>query len=119
MRVCPAIKANGERCRGIVGAGSAYCPAHDPAREGARRRAASKAARNKPDAELKGVKDQLQALADRVLSGELQRADAAVVSQVLNVKLRALELERKWRELGELEDRLEALEGVLKRRNAG
>ena len=119
MRVCPAIKANGERCRGIVGAGNAYCPAHDPAREGARRRAASKAAKSKPDAKLKGVKDQLQALADRVLSGELQRADAAVVSQVLNVKLRALELERKWRELGELEDRLEALEGVLKRRNVG
>jgi hypothetical protein len=56
VRVCPAIKANGERCKGIVGAGSAYCPAHDPAREGARWRAASKAARNKPDAELKGVK---------------------------------------------------------------
>jgi hypothetical protein len=32
VRVCPAIKANGERCRGIVGAGSAYCLAHDPAR---------------------------------------------------------------------------------------
>jgi hypothetical protein len=58
-------------------------------REGARRRAASKAARNKPDAELKGVKAQLQALADAVLSGDLERADAAVVSQVLNVKLRA------------------------------
>ena len=56
MRVCPAIKANGERCRGIVGAGSAYCPAHDPAREGARRSSASKAARNKSEAELKGVK---------------------------------------------------------------
>jgi len=53
------------------------------------------------------------------LSGDLARADAAVVSQVLNVKLRALELERKWKELGELEDRLEALEGVLKGRNAG
>ena len=119
MRICPAIKANGERCRGIVGGGSQYCPAHDPAREGARRRAASKAAKSKPDAELKGVKDQLQALADRVLSGELERRDAAVVSQVLNVKLRALELERKWKELGELEDRLEALEAVLKGRNAG
>ena len=50
MRGCPAIKANGERCKGIVGAGSHYCPAHDPAREGARRRAASKAAGNKPEA---------------------------------------------------------------------
>ena len=87
MRVCPAIKTNGERCRGIVGAGSHYCPAHDPAREGARRRAASKAARSKPGAEVRAVKDQLQALADRVLSGELARADAAVVSQVLNVEV--------------------------------
>jgi hypothetical protein len=119
VRVCPAIKANGERCRGIVGAGRHYCPAHDPAREGARRRAASKAARSKPDAEVRAVKDQLQALADRVLSGELARADAAIVSQVLNVKLRALELERKWKDLGELEDRFEALERVLKGRDAG
>ena len=119
MRGCPAIKANGERCRGIVGARSHYCPAHDPAREGARRRAASKAARSKPDAEVRRVKDQLQAIADGVLSGELARADAAVVSQILNVKLRALEVERKWKELGELEDRLDALEGVLKGRNEG
>jgi glutathione S-transferase len=119
VRVCPAIKPNGERCKGIVGTTSDYCPAHDPARKSARRRAASKAARSKPDAEIKGVKDQLQDLADRVLSGDLGRADAAVVSQVLNVKLRALELERKWRELGELEERLEALERVLKGRNAG
>jgi hypothetical protein len=61
----------------------------------------------------------LHAVADRMFSGELVRADAAVVSQVLNVKLRALERERKWKELGELEDRLEALERVLKGRNAG
>ena len=37
MRVCPAIKTNGERCKGIVGTASDYCPAHDPARKGARR----------------------------------------------------------------------------------
>jgi hypothetical protein len=80
VRVCPVIKPNGERCRGIVGAGNDYCPAHDPARKDARRRAASKAARSKPDARIKGVKGQLQDLADRVLSGELERADAAVVS---------------------------------------
>ncbi len=68
---------------------------------------------------LRASRTSSQALAERVLSGELERADAAVVSQILNVKLRALELERKWKELGELEDRLEALERVLKGRNAG
>jgi len=119
VRVCPTIKPNGERCKGIVGTTSGYCPAHDSARVAARRRAASKAARSKPDAGLKGVKHQLQDLADRVLSGELERADAAVVSQVPNVKLRALDLERKWKELGKLENRLEALERVLKGRNTG
>ena len=53
-----------------------------------------------------------------MLSGEPERVEAAVVSQVLNVKLRALELERKWKGLREIEDRLEALESVLKGRNA-
>ena len=55
MRVCPAIKANGERCKGIVGAGSHYCPAHDPMREGACGRGASKAAGSKLEAQLKGA----------------------------------------------------------------
>ncbi len=40
----------------------------------------------------------------------MQRADAAVVGQILNVLLQALETERKWHELGELEERLRALE---------
>jgi hypothetical protein len=89
VRVCRTGKASWERRKGIVGAESDSCPAHDPMREGARRGAASKAARSRPDAELKRIKDQLQALANRALSGELQRADALVVSHVLNVKLHA------------------------------
>ena len=42
------------------------------------------------------------------MSGDLGRADAVVVSQVLNVKLRAFELERTWKEL---EECLEGLKG--------
>lgn len=34
----------------------------------------------------------------------------AVASQILNVYLRALEMERKWKELGEIEERISALE---------
>ena len=45
-----------------------------------------------------------------MLSGELDKGDAAVVSQVLNVYLRALETERKWKELTEMDERLAALE---------
>jgi len=62
------------------------------------------------------VKNQLQDLTNRLLSGEVDRADAAVCGQLLNVKLRALEQERRWREIEELEARLEAVEGVLKGR---
>ena len=41
------------------------------------------------------------------------------VNQILNTRLRALELERKIKETEELEGRLEALESVLKARSTG
>jgi hypothetical protein len=56
MRVCPARKANWECRKGIVGAESDYCPAHDPRRESGRRRATFKATRSKPEAQLMGVR---------------------------------------------------------------
>ena len=37
----------------------------------------------------------MQDLANKVLAGDLNRADAAVCGQLLNVKLRALEVGRK------------------------
>jgi len=56
------------------------------------------------------VKHQLQSLAEDTLAGRITEKRAAVVSQVLNVLLRALEQERKIRELEEIEVRLEELE---------
>ena len=117
MAVCGAIKRNGQRCKASVRPGEQWCANHDPTRSEERRRNASKAGKSKPSSELRGVKAQLQELTDRVLSGELDRADAAVCGQLLNVKLRALEQERRWKEIEELESRLEALESVLKARN--
>ena len=110
MGVCRSTKRNGEPCTAPARGSNAYCWAHDPTHADKRRRAASRAGRSKPSAELRNVKAQLQGLADRVLSGELDKGDAAVVSQVLNVFLRALETERKWKELTELEEGLEVLE---------
>jgi hypothetical protein len=115
--ICSAIKRDGTRCTQSVGLGEHYCHHHHPARAQERRRNASKAGKSKPSSELRGVKAQLQELTDRVLSGELDRADTAVCGQLLNVKLRALEQERRWKEIEELESRLEALETVLKARN--
>jgi glutathione S-transferase len=114
--VCSAIKRDGTRCTQSVGPGEHYCHHHAPARAEERRRNAAKAGRSRPSSEIRGVKTQLQELTDRLLCGEVERADAAVCGQLLNVKLRALELERRWREIEELEARLEAVEGVLKGR---
>jgi hypothetical protein len=48
-----------------------------------------------------------------VLVGEVERADASVAGQLLNIKLRALETERRWKELSELEERMVTLEATL------
>lgn len=45
--------------------------------------------------------------------------EAAVVNQIINTRARLIELERKIREQDVLEERLEALEGVLKVRRTG
>jgi hypothetical protein len=60
----------------------------------------------------------LRSVAADVLSGDVGRAEAAVVNQILNTRARLIELERKIREQEELEERLEALESVLKARSS-
>jgi hypothetical protein len=63
--------------------------------------------------EVPAIKTQLQELADGVLDGSIQRADASVVSQILNVLLRAISTELQVREQLELVERLESLEEGL------
>jgi len=110
---CPAITRSGESCRGLVRLGNDYCPAHDPSRQEARRRAASKAGRSKPRTEVQEVKGRLEALAEGVLLGTIDKGDAAVVAQVWNTYLRAVTVELKVREVEELETRLTELEEAL------
>src|SRR5215211_5208728 len=118
MRGCSAIKANGERCRGIAATGSDYCPAHDPARAEERSRVASKAARSRSVAVMETrtiilIKDALKDLYQAVLEGRVDRSAAAVANQIANTQLRAVEVERRVREQEELESRLDELEGLL------
>lgn len=110
MVVCAGITRSGERCTQSVNLGLSYCHHHDLSRPEERKRAASRAGKSKPSRELVSIKRQLQGLADDILSGKVDRSDGAVVSQILNVLLRALEQERRWRELEGIEERLEALE---------
>ena len=119
MARCSATKPDGSSCERIVGASQTYCYAHNPSNAQKRRRDAAKAGRSTPNGELKEVKSLLKRLTQQVLSGELQTSSAAVANQLINTRLRAIELERKWKEIEELEARLEAVEGVLKRREVG
>jgi hypothetical protein len=110
---CAGITRSGTRCTQGVGEGQTWCYNHDPSRAGSRKRAASRAGKSKPSRELIGIKQQLQDLTDGVLAGEVERADAAVCGQLLNVKLRAVEVERRIKENEELEERLERLEQTM------
>ena len=98
---------------------SGLCWAHDPANAERRRRGQSRGGRNKPSRKLQAIKRQLQELADGVLSGEVERADASVCGQLLNGKLRALEVERKVKETEELEERIERLEQTQTQNKGG
>lgn len=107
--VCAGIKRSGGRCTVSVESGQ-YCHHHDPDRASERSRAASKAGRSKPSRELSGIKTLLSDLTDQVLAGSLLPGPAAVANQLINTRLRAVELERKIREADELEGRIAELE---------
>ena len=110
MAECATSTRNGRPCKGLVREGSDYCPAHDPARADARRKAASKAARSKPGGEISALKEQLKTLADDVLARRVDPKAGAVVTQIANAYTRLLELEKKYKEYEEIEARIVALE---------
>ena len=123
MSTCTAIKASGQRCKGRATWGSEGCWNHDPAHAAERRRHGSRGGkrcgRGRPQAELSEIKQRLSDLADDVLEGRQDKAIGAVVSQILNVYLRAVSVELKAREQMELIERLEALEGALEQKRGG
>jgi hypothetical protein len=119
MPRCAGIKRDGGRCAVVVGPGETHCYQHDPDRAEERRRNTSKGGRARGNGELADLKKQLKDLASDVLDARVDRGSAAVVNQILNTVIRAIEQERKMRELEEMAQRLEALEEVLKGRKAG
>ena len=116
MVICRATKASGDPCKAPATGPHGYCWAHDPANAEQRSRMASKAAKSKPSRELIRLKAQLVDLTKDVLAGEIETGRAAVANQLINSRLRTIEVERKVREAEELEERLESIERVLKGR---
>ena len=103
----------------VVGPGQSHCYAHDPDRSKERKRNASRGGKSKGHGELGELKKQIKDLAAEVLDGTADRGRAAVANQLYNTLIRAIEQERKVRELEELAGRMEALEEVLKGRKSG
>jgi hypothetical protein len=68
---------------------------------------------------LAGIKRRLSELAVDVLEGSVKRGDGAVVSQILNVYLRALSVELKVREQEELLERVAELESLMEQHRQG
>jgi hypothetical protein len=123
MSLCSGIRADGGRCRAQAMRNSEWCVNHHPDAAELRRQRASKGGkrggRGRPQAELSDIKQRLSDLADDVLAGAVDRSDAAVVSQILNVYLRAITTELAVREQMELVERLEALEATLESNRRG
>ena len=119
MPKCAGIKRDGGRCAVIVGPGQTHCYQHDPDRAEELRRNASRGGRAKGNGEIADLKTQLKDLAAGVLDGSVDRGRAAVLNQLYNTLIRAIEQERKLRELEELAARLEELEQTIEQRKGG
>ncbi len=117
MARCAGFKPDGKSCERIVGASQSYCYSHDPSRAEERHKAASKAAKSKPNREIQDVKRRLSQLADDVLDGKVNRGTGAVVSQILNVYLRAVSVGLKAQEVEEIAREVEELRDVIELRN--
>jgi hypothetical protein len=113
MPRCSHTYADSSQCRRIVSAEQKYCYSHDPARAGERKRNATRGGRAKASGELGRVKARLHTLADMVEGGQMNRADAAVITQIWGTYLRAVSVELKAREQLEITERLEQLEEDL------
>jgi hypothetical protein len=116
MGRCAGIKRDGGRCAVSVAPGVQWCFNHDPARQEERRRNAARGGKARASGEIGRLKARLQALADMVEEGRMDRADAAVISQIWGTYIRVVSVELKVREQLELEQRLEEVEEILRQR---
>src|SRR5215212_9512539 len=117
---CSGITQASAACKGIPIDGSDYCYAHHPGRIEERRRHGSKGGkrggRGRPVSELARLASRFEELADKVLSGEVERARGAVAGQLLQGARACVRDGLTAREQMELTERLEALEVALEQR---
>jgi hypothetical protein len=113
MPRCEGIKRDGGRCTASVPPGVQWCFNHDPDRAAERQRNASRAGKSSGSREVRDLKRRISEVVDDVLEGSVDRGRAAVAIQGLNALRSALELERRVKEVDELEARLAEIERRL------
>ena len=116
--VCTATKRDGSPCTLPPHGSGDLCWAHDPTNAERRRRGQSRGGRSKPGREVVAIRARLSDLADDVLAGRVDRADAAVAGQLLGTVIRAVSVELKVKEAEDFERRLEELEEHYERQQA-
>ena len=110
MARCTSIKRGRERCKGVAVRGSTLCAAHHPDYQERRRAGARRGGKARGVGELAEIKSEIRAIIGAVIGGRISRSVGGVAFQGYNTLLRAVEVERKVRELDDLEGRLETLE---------
>jgi hypothetical protein len=120
MAKCLYEKRDGTPCGGVAIGPQGGCYAHDPAYELDRKRDARKngkrGGRGRPNpgtADLQRLQASFEDLADKILAGTVDRADAAVIIQSWNGARACIAASARVRELEEVERRLAALEKDL------
>ena len=122
-RTCKAKTKQGDQCSALAIDGSDFCFFHDPEKAEDRHRAQSAGGRNgglktlsstTPDARIEGADDVVSLLSDtinQVRRGDIDPRVANAVGYLANILLKA-------KELGDLEDRIKALEATTNRRTS-
>ena len=109
MSVCAGIKRDGSRCTVTVEPPQTHCWWHSPEHSEERRRAAAGGGRAKANPLTKALHALLEDLTERTVGGSVPTARAAVAAQLVNTRIRLIEVERRLDRTRELEERVEDL----------
>jgi hypothetical protein len=110
---CTFVKPGGERCKGVPVRGSTLCAAHHPDYRERRRAGATRGGKARGSVELATIRAELATLYADTIARRIDKGHAAVGAQIQNVRLRAIEVQRKVSEADEYLRRIEDLERRL------
>jgi hypothetical protein len=112
-RKCQGTNSRGEPCEAVIVGLNGWCPAHDPAREIARKRAAARANQAGRDPELAEIRSVLRTLTDRADAGNADPERVDLLVRIARARVYAIkadsEIARHAAEVRELEDAYDRL----------